>query len=54
MSTQTDLLKILEENRGDPVSGEALAEELNLSRSAVWKAIKALRDKGYQIKSKTR
>ena len=54
MSTQTDLLKILEENRGDPVSGEALAEELNLSRSAVWKAIKALRDKGYQITSKTR
>lgn len=54
MSTQTDLLKILEENRGEPVSGEALAEKLSLSRSAVWKAIKGLRDKGYQITSKTR
>ena len=54
MSTQTDLLKILEENRGEPVSGEALAEKLSLSRSAVWKAVKGLRDKGYQIESKTR
>lgn len=53
MSTQADILKILEENRGEPVSGEGLAEKLGLSRSAVWKAIKALRDKGYQIESKT-
>ena len=35
------------------VSGEALSEKLGISRSAVWKAVKALRSQGYEIESAT-
>lgn len=35
------------------VSGESLAEELNVSRAAVWKAVKALREDGYTVSSGT-
>ena len=34
-----------------PVSGEALAENIGVSRVAVWKIISGLREKGYDIKS---
>ncbi|KCZ70289.1 biotin-(acetyl-CoA carboxylase) ligase [Candidatus Methanoperedens nitroreducens] len=34
-----------------PVSGEILASELEVSRAAIWKHIKALRDEGYMIES---
>jgi BirA family transcriptional regulator, biotin operon repressor / biotin---[acetyl-CoA-carboxylase] ligase len=33
------------------VSGEFIAEKLGISRTAVWKQIKLLKDKGYEIKS---
>jgi BirA family biotin operon repressor/biotin-[acetyl-CoA-carboxylase] ligase len=36
------------------ISGEKLGNELNISRSAVWKHIKELRSKGYKIKSSPR
>ena len=35
----------------DYVSGEKLAQEFKLSRTAIWKAIKTLEDKGVQIHS---
>ena len=35
------------------VSGQALAEELGVSRQAVWKEIKSLRSRGYDIESVT-
>ncbi len=44
-----DVLKCLEENRGSYVSGAKLAEELGVSRSAVWKAVSALKDQGFPI-----
>ncbi len=34
---------------GQAVSGEKLAAECGVSRAAIWKAVKALRDEGYQI-----
>ncbi len=37
----------------DYVSGERMSEELGVSRSMVWKVIKGLRDKGYEIDSVT-
>ena len=40
-------------DEGEPVSGEKLAKELSISRSAVWKNIKALRDEGFMIESST-
>ncbi|MGB8216921.1 MAG: biotin--[acetyl-CoA-carboxylase] ligase [Candidatus Methanoperedens sp.] len=48
--------KILEKlimSEGKPISGEELAHELSVSRSAIWKHIKALRDEGYSIDSST-
>lgn len=49
MSTRGNVLKALEENKGSTVSGEELANRLNISRAAVWKAIQELRREGYRI-----
>lgn len=49
MSTRANVLKALEENKGNTVSGEELAAGLNISRAAVWKAIQELRKEGYRI-----
>lgn len=49
MTTKERILALLEENRGTPLSGEALAEELGVSRTAVWKAIKDLQKAGHAI-----
>lgn len=49
MALKDSILKILEENRGKNLSGEELAKELSVSRAAIWKNIKALREEGYDI-----
>ena len=49
MNTKDMVLKILEENREEYVSGEALASLLDISRNGIWKAIKTLKDEGYLI-----
>lgn len=36
-------------NSSEYMSGEALSNELNISRSAIWKHIKSLKTKGYKI-----
>lgn len=41
----------LMEAAGEPVSGQQLADEFGISRTAVWKHIKELREKGYEITS---
>ncbi len=46
------ILKALREERH--ISGEQLAKRFSISRTAVWKHIKALRQKGYQINSSPR
>ena len=38
---------------GEAVSGEQLARELGVSRNAVWKVMKRLRDEGYEIEAVT-
>ena len=43
------VLRALEENRGVRFSGSRLAEELGVSRAAIWKAVSALRADGLQI-----
>ena len=43
------LLSLL--NNGSLISGELLAEQLKVSRTAVWKQINSLRDLGYEIES---
>lgn len=47
------VLQLLEESAGSYVSGEELARKMGLSRAAVWKSIRALRQEGYHIGSKT-
>lgn len=51
MSVKTQLLSILEANRGTDLSGEELAVRLGVSRTAVWKAMRSLREQGYQIEA---
>lgn len=43
------ILAKLYELKGNPVSGNNLAEELGISRVAVWKHIEALKQEGYDI-----
>ena len=44
------VLQELEKNKGIAVSGEALAQSLGVSCTAVWKAVNALRAEGFDIK----
>ncbi len=53
MSVQTELLKVLEENRNCDLSGQELADRFGVSRNAVWKAVKELRAAGYLITATT-
>ena len=46
------ILKLLQEPGF--VSGQAISEELGISRTAVWKHIKALKEDGYELESVTR
>ncbi len=49
MSVREDILEIFEKERGNYLSGEELAVRLNVSRSAVWKAVKQLEEDGYEF-----
>ena len=47
---KAELLKILREGDGY-VSGQQLCELFGVSRTAVWKAVRRLREEGYQIEA---
>lgn len=51
--TKEQVLKVLQEHPDAFVSGAALAEQLQLSRTAVWKAIRQLKADGYVIEAVT-
>lgn len=53
MNIKDKVLEKLIRNKGEPISGEGLASELSVSRSAIWKHINTLRDEGYMIESST-
>ncbi|MGF7144249.1 BirA family biotin operon repressor/biotin-[acetyl-CoA-carboxylase] ligase [Anaerotaenia torta] len=53
MELKYQVLKILEENRGQSINGAKLANDLYVTRSAVWKAVKALQKEGYHITAVT-
>lgn len=53
MSVKDQVLKVLEENKGQSLSGESMAETFGVSRAAIHKAIKTLREDGYQIEAVT-
>jgi BirA family biotin operon repressor/biotin-[acetyl-CoA-carboxylase] ligase len=48
------LLALLETHRGQNISGEFIAAQLNISRAAVWKAVKELEKDGYFITAATK
>ncbi len=54
MILREEVLKVLKDHQCEWVSGEALSKNLNVSRTAVWKHIKALLEQGYQIQSSPR
>lgn len=49
MELKQRILRILEENRGETVNGAELARQLSVTRTSVWKAVKALQQEGYHI-----
>lgn len=53
MSICSEILEILENNKGKFISGTEMAHSLNVSRNAVWKAVKALQKNGHDIKAIT-
>ena len=53
MKTKEAVLLYLQENSGEPISGEKMALALNKSRTSIWKAIQSLKKEGYAIDSST-
>lgn len=49
MSIRDEVLKQLEEHKGEYISGGDLSSALGVSRNAVWKSIKSLEKDGYEI-----
>ena len=49
MSVKDEVLKELENHKGEYISGGQLSEVLNVSRNSIWKAIKTLENNGYKI-----
>lgn len=53
MSIKNKTLTVLENNKGNYISGGKLAEELSVSRNSIWKSIKSLQEDGYNISAIT-
>ena len=53
MSVKEDVLALLEGKRGEYISGTCIAEQLHVSRNAVWKSIHELKKDGYKIEAVT-
>lgn len=51
MTVKSRLLELLEQHKGETLSGERLAEALSCTRAAIWKAVKSLREEGYTIEA---
>lgn len=53
MSTKQRVLSVLNENKEKAVSGQEIADQLAISRTSIWKAIKTLQEEGYRIEATT-
>lgn len=49
MSVKNEVLKLLERNRDKDLSGQDMAEQLGVTRAAVWKAVRSLKEEGYHV-----
>jgi BirA family biotin operon repressor/biotin-[acetyl-CoA-carboxylase] ligase len=52
-TTREGVLDLLEQHRGALLSGSEIGEALGISRAAVWKAIRSLREDGHKIDAVT-
>jgi len=48
------IINILKENSNSYISGEKISEQLEVSSTAIWKHINALKEEGYEIESTPR
>ncbi|KNF07823.1 bifunctional ligase/repressor BirA [Gottschalkia purinilytica] len=48
------IIRILKENEEEFISGQEISNKLNVSRTAIWKYIKLLKEEGYNIDSVSR
>ncbi len=53
-STQWELLQLLKSRAGEVIPGPELAERLGLSRTGIWKHVRNLKARGYEIESHPR
>jgi len=53
MTVKEKITELFELNRGKYLSGAEIARQLECTRGAVWKAVKALQDEGYEITAST-
>lgn len=51
MSVKKEVLKLLEGSRDRDLSGQDMAEQLGVTRAAVWKAVKSLKQEGYYVEA---
>lgn len=51
MKLKEKVLNLLSGRQGESISGEEMAKQLGVTRNAVWKSVKALKEEGYQISS---
>ena len=49
MTTKQKVFELLSQNKGSYLSGEKLAQECGVSRAAIWKAVKAIREDGFVV-----
>lgn len=49
-----EIIKLLKENKNNFISGEKISESIGVTRAAVWKYIKAIKEEGYEIESVSR
>jgi len=53
-NNKKEILKILYLAKGEMISGVSLSDSLNISRVAVWKHIKVLKESGFEIESRAK
>lgn len=54
MNKVDEIFALLDENRGEFVSGQMLSKRFGMTRSAVWKYVRLIMDRGVEIEAKTR
>ncbi len=49
-----EIIKLLKENENHFISGEKISENLGITRAAIWKYMKAIKEDGYEIEAVSR